>query len=103
MRGCGGCPKGEDGGVFWSHGGTLGTCPGDTALWDVLHPFALSFPACWGLWFVFFYFLFFPLCTFFVLLNLTCILNFCGVVYLMGHFLCNLVIFCIMCQNNNVS
>lgn len=39
------------GGVFWSHGGTLGPCLGGTSFWDVLHPFVLSFPACWGLWF----------------------------------------------------
>lgn len=61
MPGWGVCPRG--GLEPWRH---LGDLQGDRALWDLLHPFALAFPACWGSWFgLVFFFLFFPLTLYF--------------------------------------
>lgn len=61
-------------------------------------PNVLGFSVGWC--FFFFDFQFSPLTLyFFLLLNLTCILSFCGVVYLAVDFLCYLVDLCV---NNNV-
>lgn len=102
--GCGGCPKGGDGVVGSEHTeGPWGPAGGAAASrTDVLHPFALSFWMWWGLVFSFVWGFFFFLLSFlsthfvlfFLLLNLTCILSFCGVIYLVVDFLCYLVDLC---------
>lgn len=103
MPDSGGCPRGGDVGWFGAVEAPWGPAQGTQPSGMCCIPLLRHSPASLGLWFVFFtFFSFHSLCTFFLLLNLTCILSFCGVVYLVVYFLCNLVIFCIICHNNSV-
>lgn len=95
------------GGWLRAHGGTLGTCQGrgfaasrTDGRTCCIHSLCHSEcgRGCFFLSFGFFFFLLSFLSThfvlFFLLLNLTCILSFCGVIYLVVDFLCYLVDLC---------